>query len=328
MTGIDITPDFAWLAIAAGPEPYFLLLAALVVDALVGLAWRARGRAFDRLAAQMLREPIRRLGRAERSAATHLIRGLVLALAALAVAGVAGAALGVAAAALPFGWALGLAVLLLVVDQRAIFATLGAALRAPPAVDDTALRQALESATLRYAEGVVALAFWYGLLGVAGLVMYRVVLVLALLFDRPGADDAGLGFVPLRLHEAAAWIPLCLAGLLVAFAALFTPGASFLGALAAMVGHSPGPPPAQRRLAGRGRRRRARHCARRPAPSRRAGARRQPMDHARERAPPGDVVRRAPLLLSSGSGLRAGRARGAACRDDRTGRARPRLAAP
>jgi adenosylcobinamide-phosphate synthase len=240
MTGIDITPDFAWLAIAAGPEPYFLLLAALVVDALVGLAWRARGRAFDRLAAQMLREPIRRLGRAERSAATHLIRGLVLALAALAVAGVAGAALGVAAAALPFGWALGLAVLLLVVDQRAIFATLGAALRAPPAADDAALRQALESATLRYAEGVVALAFWYGLLGVAGLVMYRVVLVLALLFDRPGADDAGLGFVPLRLHEAAAWIPLRLAGLLVAFAALFTPGASFLGALAAMVGHSPG----------------------------------------------------------------------------------------
>jgi len=239
MTGLDITPDFAWLAIGAGPEPYFLLLAALVIDAVIGVVWRSRVRVFDRAAAQVLGELVRRLGRAERSAATHLIRGLILALIAMLAAGALGIVLGLISAAVPFGWLLGLVVLLLVLDQRAVFAALAGALRAS-AADDTERRRAVESATLRYAEGVVALAFWYGLLGLAGLVVYRVVTVLALLFDQPGADDRGLGFVPLRLHEALSWIPLRLAAVLLALAAAFTPGASFSRSAAAMVGHTPG----------------------------------------------------------------------------------------
>lgn len=239
MTGFEITPDFAWLAIAAGPEPYFLLLAALVIDALAGIVWRERARVFDRSVARLLDEVVRRLSRNQRSTATQLVRGGILLLAVVLLAATIGVVVGLFAAFVPFGWAIGLVVLLVVVDQRTMIATLMAALRAPHA-DETTLRRAVESATLRYAEGVVALAFWYGLLGFSGLVIYRALLVVALFFDRPGADDTGLGFASLRLHEAAAWIPLRLAAVLVALAAVFTPNGSMVGAFATMLGHAPG----------------------------------------------------------------------------------------
>ena len=80
MAGLDITPEFTWLAIGAGPEPFFLLLAALVLDAVLGVILRRQGRPFDRVAAQLVGEVVRRLGRPDRSAATHLIRGLLLGL--------------------------------------------------------------------------------------------------------------------------------------------------------------------------------------------------------------------------------------------------------
>ena len=143
-----------------------------------------------------------------------------------------------AAAIIPFGWAASLMTILIVIDQRTIFAALGRNTGASG--DDTTRRQSIESAALRYAEGVVALAFWYVLLGLAGLLIYRLLLVTSLLFERPGADDRGLGFVCVRLHEAAGWIPLRLAGLLLSFAAAFTPGTSLPRALATIFGHAPG----------------------------------------------------------------------------------------
>lgn len=238
MAGLDITPEFTWLAIGAGPEPFFLLLAALVLDAVLGVILRRQGRPFDRVAAQLVGEVVRRLGRPDRSAATHLIRGLLLGLFLIVLGGGSGVIIAVVAAGIPFGWAVSLATILIVIDQRTIFAALGRS--TGTAHDDTARRQSVESAALRYAEGVVALAFWYALLGLAGLLIYRLLLVAALLFERPGADDRGLGFVCVRLHEAAGWIPLRLAGLLLSFAAAFTPGAGLPRALAAMIGHTPG----------------------------------------------------------------------------------------
>lgn len=238
MTGANITPEFTWVAIGAGPEPFFLLLAAFALDAVLGLVLRSPTRAVDRTGARAINEVARRLGRADRSAATRLIRGLLLTLFLVIVGGVLGSVVMAVAAALPLGWALSLVVILLVIDQRTIFAALGRSIGADK--DDAARRQSVESATLRYAEGVVALAFWYALLGLAGLLIYRLVLIAALMFDRPGEDDRGLGFVALRLHEAAAWIPLRLAGLLLALAAAFTPGARPSAAMAAMIRHTPG----------------------------------------------------------------------------------------
>ena len=238
MTGANITPEFTWVAIGAGPEPFFLLLAAFALDAVLGLVLRSPTRAVDRTGARAINEVARRLGRADRSAATRLIRGLLLTLFLVVVGGVVGSVFMAVAAALPMGWALSLVVILLVIDQRTIFAALGRSIGADK--DDAARRQSVESATLRYAEGVVALAFWYALLGLAGLLIYRLVLIAALMFDRPGEDDRGLGFVALRLHEAAAWIPLRLAGLLLALAAAFTPGARPSAAMAVMIRHTPG----------------------------------------------------------------------------------------
>jgi len=238
MTGANITPEFTWVAIGTGPEPFFLLLAALALDALLGVVLRSPTRAVDRTGARAITEVARRLGRADRSAATRLVRGLLLALFLVVVGGVVGLIVAFAAAVLPLGWALSLAVILLVIDQRTIFAALGRSIGADKT--DAARRQSVESATLRFAEGVVALAFWYALLGLAGLLIYRLLLIAALMFDRPGEDDRGLGFVALRLHEAAAWIPLRLAGLLLALAAAFTPGARPGAAIATMIRHTHG----------------------------------------------------------------------------------------
>ena len=237
MTGANITPEFTWLAIGTGPEPFFLLLAALALDAVLGVVRRNPHRAFDRRADDLITKLAHRLGRPGRSPATRLIRGLLLALSLVVVGGAIGLLIAATAAALPFGWALSLIVILFVIDQRTIFAALARSIGGDK--DATARRQSVESAALRYAEGVVALAFWYALLGLAGLVIYRLLLVAALIFDQPGADDRGLGFVPLRLHEAAAWIPLRLAGVLLSAAAAITPGARPAAALAAMIRHSP-----------------------------------------------------------------------------------------
>jgi adenosylcobinamide-phosphate synthase len=238
MAGSDITPEFTWVAIGAGPEPFFLLLAALILDAALGVVLRRPTRVFDRAAARLINDVVRRLARHDRSPATRLIRGLLLALFLMVVGGAVGVLLALAAATIPFGWAISLITILVVLDQRTIFAALGRSIGA--AQDDSARRQSVESAALRYAEGVVALAFWYVLLGLAGLLIYRLLLIASLLFDRPGADDRGLGFVPVRLHEAAGWIPLRLAGLLLACAAAFTPGTGLGRAFAAMIGHSTG----------------------------------------------------------------------------------------
>ncbi len=240
MTGFDTTSDFALLTIGAGPEPFFLLLAALVIDAVLGLALRRPRRPFDRIAARFITEAARRLGRAGRTPATLLARGLILSLS-LTIVGIAvGVAVTGIASTVPFGWALSLAALLIVIDQGALFGALGQSIRTPPRAADGGLRQSVESAALRYAEGVVALAFWYALLGLTGMIVYRLLLVAALLFDRPGADDRELGFVSMRLHDALGWVPLRLAALLVAFAAMFTPGAAVGQSMAAMLGHAPG----------------------------------------------------------------------------------------
>ncbi|NQV81539.1 MAG: hypothetical protein HQ495_13365, partial [Alphaproteobacteria bacterium] len=154
MAGFDTTPDFAWLTIGAGPEPLFLLLAALIIDAPLGLVLRRPRRLFDRVAARGITEVVRRLGRADRTPATLLIRGLILSLALLVVGAAVGGLVTWGAASIPFGWAVSLAVVLVVVDQRAIFGALGHSIAVPPAEADGGVRQAVESAALRYAEGV------------------------------------------------------------------------------------------------------------------------------------------------------------------------------
>ena len=238
MVSLNITPELTWLAIGAGPEPLFLLLAALILDGVLCVILRRLGRPFDRIATQLVGEVVRRLGRPDRSAATHLVRGLLLGLFLIALGGGGGVLVAAAAAIIPFGWAVSLITILVVIDQRTIFTALGR--NAGVSGNDTTRRQSIESATLRYAEGVVALAFWYVLLGLAGLLIFRLLLVASLLFERPGADDRGLGFVCVRLHEAAGWIPLRLAGLLLSFSAAFIPGTSLPRALATIFGHAPG----------------------------------------------------------------------------------------
>ena len=63
----------------------------------------------------------KRLNREQRSAATRLIRGLLLVLFVLAVAAAAAAAISLAASLVPFGWALVLVVLLAFVSQHRPF---------------------------------------------------------------------------------------------------------------------------------------------------------------------------------------------------------------
>ena len=101
----------------------FLLLLALAIDAAFGHLLRRAVplRHPDRFVAAFVRALEKRLNHEQRSAATRLIRGLLLVLFVLAVAAAAAAAISLAASLVPFGWALVLVVLLAFVSQHRPF---------------------------------------------------------------------------------------------------------------------------------------------------------------------------------------------------------------
>ena len=110
--------DLSLAAFGRAPEPLMLLLAALVLDAAIPLRWRPK--AAQRAIAALARATgalERKLNRPGRSAGKQLARGTLVTVALAAAA--AGAGWAVAhMAALPFGWVVVLAALLILIVQR------------------------------------------------------------------------------------------------------------------------------------------------------------------------------------------------------------------
>lgn len=234
-----------------------LLLAALALDAAIGALPTAAARigALRRVPRRLWVEVARRLDRSERSIATLSRRGLLLVLATAAIAGAAGWALHVLARRYSAGWLAELVVLVLLLGQRDLFRGLVAVERAlrrggleagraalvahvggAGAASDAhgVARLACAAGAERFVVVVVARAFWYAALGLAGLCACTALLSLAGIAaaTRDGAPPFGQ---PAALARAALlWLPARLGAVLIVVATLVVPGASPMGALAVL----------------------------------------------------------------------------------------------
>jgi adenosylcobinamide-phosphate synthase len=110
---------------------------------------------------------------------------------------------------------------------------------------------------------LAAAAFWFALLGLPGLVLYRTIAVMGREFDETQPCDHLFSLTPTRLFEAVAWLLVRLAVLLIAIAAVFVQGTRPGTAVEAMTGGTWGPCRTRGGLASRGACRSAR-----PLPSR------------------------------------------------------------
>ena len=241
------------LSVAAAdlrPEPLLLLLAALAIDAAIGgvLAHRAglRGPAWVIDATALYLEP--RLNRTRRGDTNRLIRGLLVVVVVLAASIVAGGAVALIGAAIPYGWVVVLVAILGLTNQRRPLEQGRAKVRrlerpisaagaaTAGAGDDYAVaRAAIERLIEQLASGLVAASFWYVLLGLPGLAGYLAVNRLAARLDARQPRLAAFGFAASRLNEALSFLPGILAGFLIVAASLFVPGANLASAYRTML---------------------------------------------------------------------------------------------
>lgn len=259
---MDLDLDFSLAAWAPGPDPIFIFLFAVALDAVLGSLLRRLPLPHpDRFITAFTFWLERRLNRDKRSPATRLIRGLILVLVLLAVGGGLAAAVSFAAATLPFGWIIALAVLLAFITQNRPFgaareaARRAAGKRGPggkelevrsPVLTARKLskgfsrdphavaRGAVEHLAGRFSEGLIAESFWFVLLGLPGIILYRTINVCGEVLDDALPRREQFGFAATRLNEAVTFLPARLAALLLSLAALFVAGARPLRALAAM----------------------------------------------------------------------------------------------
>jgi len=233
-----------------------LLLAALALDALLGSAalWRFAphpvallGRAIAGLDHALNRTP--------QIAGASRIHGAIMVALLAGAALAAGAGLSVALRHLPWGSLAEALIVAVLLAQRSLFdhvRAVAAALRTggldagraavahivgrdPESLDEAGVaRAAIESLAENFSDGVVAPAFWYLLLGLPGLFAYKTVNTLDSMIGHRSPRHRHFGWAAARLDDLLNLLPARLSGVLLAAAALVTPGASAGKALRTM----------------------------------------------------------------------------------------------
>ncbi len=197
----------------------------------------------------------RRLNRERRGPRTRLVRGAIVAVVFAAVGWAVGLAAadairagdagrGAEAAVLlflaaqhrPFALARRVAASLQKDDRRAAGAALARLSGRPAATGDghALARGAIEALATAFAAGVIGLTLWYLAFGLPGACLFRVVHEAARRIGPATARTAVFGLATGRLDAALGLVPGPVAGLVLALAAAFVPGASPAKALAIM----------------------------------------------------------------------------------------------
>ncbi len=228
-----------------GFDPLILLLLALCLEGLVGnFVFPARpGAAVLIPFARLMDGADHKLNRESRSHAVRTLRGALVVLFFLVLALALGLGVAWASQNLPFAWILELALLITLIAQRGLVHGLrGAGLALDTDGARIALerlggegleqadihglaRQAVEISAGGFSERVMAPVFYYALFGLPGLLIYRVLSMLAIKIGRPGKKYRGFGFTAARMAGVLDLIPARLAGIIIVLAAMFVPSA-------------------------------------------------------------------------------------------------------
>lgn len=243
---------------ASGLLPPIVLLAALLIDAIVG----EFGPLF-----RVLPHPValigavtgwleRRLNRARRAASTRAVRGALVAVGLAAAMAALGWWLAAVSRAVPYGWAIELVLVVLFLAQRSLFDHVRAVARGlskdgvaggrkavalivgrdPAQLDEHGVaRAAIESLAESFSDAIIAPAFWYLLLGLPGLFVYKTVNTLDSMIGHRTERYAAFGMTAARLDDALNFIPARIAGGYIVVAAMFTPKGLASRALSVML---------------------------------------------------------------------------------------------
>lgn len=243
-------PDFMPLVAANGGDMILMLIGVLVADMLLGLVPGMAGlipvsaRVFTAIGTFLEK----RLNRTGRSPVTLIVRGILVLLIVLALAVAAGLVVVGVSERLPYGWVLGVVVLLLCIGGRDIALTLHRGLRLIASDDIGATRElatqlsgrdasrldrfgvgrvVIETAAVGFSRRVVTPVFWFILLGFPGLLVSRAVSRLARTAMHRERSAQAFGTAALALDHALGLIPSYLAGYLLAIGAIVSPSAAF-----------------------------------------------------------------------------------------------------
>ncbi len=225
---------------------FIVLLLALLLDALVG-DMAPLFRAVPHPVVLMGRAAAwadRRLNRPDRSPRSLRERGAAVVIGLVAASGFLGWLGATAANAIAYGWAVEIALVVVLVAQRSLFDHVRAveqALRAgdlvagrlavrhivgrdPRSLDKHGVaRAALESLAENFSDGVVAPAVWYLLLGLPGLVAYKCANTLDSIIGHRTKQHADFGWAAACFDDALNYLPARLAATLIALAATIVP---------------------------------------------------------------------------------------------------------
>ncbi len=231
------------------PNPLILLFAALLLDAVVGdMRWLFR----------FVPHPVvliggligwldGRLNRPERGEMALIARGVVVVVIVAGLAAAIGAVAVWGARHLPHGAVLELFLVIVMIAQRSLYDhahRVSVALRRDgleagrEAVshivgrDTSSLdthgvaRGTIESLAENFADGVVAPAFWYLLLGLPGLFAYKAINTMDSMIGYRSERYLHFGMTAARLDDAVNFVPARISALLIVFAAAVTPTAN------------------------------------------------------------------------------------------------------
>jgi adenosylcobinamide-phosphate synthase len=234
---------------ASSPDPLLILLLALALD----LAFGDMERVF-----RYLPHPVvlvggaiafldRRLNRMTRSDRARQMRGAVAVLVLVIAAALLGWAVKKYLGFVKMGWAIEALLVAILLAQRSLFEHVAAVAQAlktgglfagresvakivgrdPESLDEHGVaRAAIESLFENFSDGVVAPAFWYALVGLPGIFVYKTVSTLDSMIGHRSPKYLYFGWAAARFDDLLNWIPARLTGLIISLAALAVPGAS------------------------------------------------------------------------------------------------------
>lgn len=236
------------------PDALFILILAIGLDAVLG-EMNALFRHLPHpvvIIGRAIAWADQRLNRPERGEGARKARGVLLVVAIIGAAALAGGVITFVARVLPHAWIIEVFVAATLIAQRGLFEHVNDVARAlehdgleagrdavsrivgrdPQALDEYGIARAgIESLAENFSDAVVAPVFWFVIAGLPGLMIYKAVNTLDSMVGYRNDKYRAFGWASARLDDVLNLIPARLAALILSAAAIFSAGGKPLAAL-------------------------------------------------------------------------------------------------